>query len=132
MNRAETAISKLFSAFIKGELRHTGACSCAVGNLCGQTPCWNRFGTPNSPVEEARARRIIEPTRYDVIEIYEIEKSFEDRANSLLEFFNDALLNTYNDPDGFKGLSNVFDTLYELDKEYFEREQPNIVEMALI
>lgn len=111
--RLEQTADTLIRAFFRGGLQHTGPCSCAVGVLCQGEGAWTRALWP---IEEDRSPlfteglRLLEKLPYSIEEISQIEGYFEQRIDT-------PTLNSYNDPDGFKGLSNVLELLYKLDEE---------------
>lgn len=131
--RFTNAVDKLMSAFIMGTLKHGGACSCAVGNLCDGDRIWRDFYNHES------GKRKIAKTGYSLMEIYEIEKSFEVRSCNLLDADKDIFikktfimpfLNSLNDFDGFKGLCNVFDYMTSIEDWSEQEGRVNLIELC--
>lgn len=143
------ATDKLINAFIKGKIKHTSCCSCAVGTLCDNKGDWSftetmctENGVYNKEVKLKSIIFIKTNTKYSVKEIFEIERNFEGRAKPLIgrigreleikESCNPYLrtLNKETDPDGFKGLCNVFDYLISLEDWSEDENKVNLIEMC--
>jgi hypothetical protein len=129
------ATDKLIGAFIMGTIFHDGCRVCAVGTLCDGSSLWTRYHdySLDDKIAKDIAEQKIRQTGYSPIEIYLIEQCFEERNMTLLEAMNrdtELNLDDRNDPDGFKGLCNVFDYLHSIESWTEEESQINLVEMC--
>lgn len=133
LDRFYNATEKLVSAFIMGTIKHGKECSCAIGSLCG-TDSWTDFHMDRNFF---KTKLLFKSVGYSSKEIYFIEQSFEERDNSILQWkLNttisiDMRLNNDNDPDGFKGLCNVFDYMVSIEDWSSDEKQVNLIEMCL-
>lgn len=123
------ACGKLVNSFIMDKISHGNSCECAVGTLCNANPAWKYLSYKGSIIGINQ----IEPTGYSAIEIFEIEKHFEERITSAYHqgHWGQALLDKNNDADCFKGLCNVFDYLVSIEDFSDEESKVNLIEMCL-
>jgi hypothetical protein len=126
-SRLERSFKKLFTPFIKGTLKHSGSCNCAAGHLTDNSKAWFHLALSKSdPFKKELALESIRKSEYSPVELFEIEKAFEGRKVSVFQSLdikvagqNQTLFHG-NDPEGWQGLQNVFETLYQLDKSEHE------------
>ena len=131
-HRLEETAGILIKAFFHGHLVHGEPCACAVGNMCNGNPYWINVinGTHQQIYHKVANKPIPEYVRYTPEELMRIEYEFEGRedrnGHHLPTLFKD------NDPDGFEGLTRVFNILCnEIDKGYFELpERINIIDLV--
>ena len=138
-DRFDRSTDALVRAFLRGELRHGRPCACAVGTLVADANNFthdDRSWRDNagdlhaalwwSVVLHSRGSTFtpdfqgIEQLRrvpYSIEEISRVESAFEGRHLEVLHEFDD--------PDSFKGLSDVLDLLMEMDE--IETEHPHDV-----
>lgn len=132
LQRFYNATDKLVNAFIMGTIKHMEPCACAVGTLCGGSD-WTDYHMSNYGIfDKDAAIKQIQTTGYLPREIYKVEAAFEGRDTSMLNLSNGNGCNTLgkcNDPDGFKGLCNVFDYLVTLEDWKEEEKGANIFEL---
>ena len=114
-NRFTQAVTKLYNAFHKGELRASDCTKCAVGNICDNTSGWaylsKSFGSgllSENEEEIAIGIEFTHETGYSPLEIVTIEKVFLDGCE--WNGFN------YNNQDNqYRGLCAVIEYLCELE-----------------
>lgn len=132
LQRFYSATDKLVNAFIMGKISHGRACECAVGNLCNGNSRWLYYTEKKSDFFKD-AKKAIDKTGYSPVEIHNIEKEFEARFYSFIEEpdedKNNGLYNSNNDPDGFKGLCNVFDYMVTIEDWSEEEKGANIFQL---
>ena len=120
--RLEKTVDLLIKAYLKGQLQHGNACSCAVGNICNGNKSWTTVASvdhyqylPKNHWGYEQGKDVIRDSEYSLNELLQIEQSFEGRLN--IGFGTKAALNNSNDPDGWIGLNQVFETLYQLEED---------------
>lgn len=113
--RFTKAVTKLYNAFHKGELRASDCTKCAVGNICDNTSGWaylsKSFGSGILSTNADEIDLGIEFTRqtgYSPLEIVTIEKIFLDGCD--WDNHNHRL-----QENQFKGLCDVIEYLCDLD-----------------
>lgn len=128
MKRYYKSLDILIEAFLKSKLKHNNICACAVGNMVqfhtnenisdSDDDEWysllRNFNTTNHNI----GKKQLASLPYTISEIIKIEKAFED------------VLYEYCDRDGFHGLCNVSETLYQLEDWKEEESKVNIIEMC--
>lgn len=126
--RFYNAADKLMNAFLMDKLKHSDACACAVGTLCGGDEKWATFESITG-----WDHRIRYADGYSRKETFIIEKIFEGRSETLITEWmsNPASLNMDNDTDGFIGLSRVFDYLVSIEDWSEEENKVNLIQMCL-
>ena len=118
----DNSIKVLVKAYLKGTLKHTHPCACAVGNLIAGCNNYKMVAENNGlywETEEGQYVYInwmderwndytqipqIIATSYTIQEIVRIEKAFEE------------IDDLRSDADGYKGLCAVFDVLIDIHK----------------
>lgn len=121
MMRLEKTVDLLIKAYFKGQLQHGNACACAVGNICNGSKSWTTVASvehyqylPKNHWGYEQGKDVISQSKYSLNELLQIEQAFEGRLN--IGFGTKAALNNSNDPDGWLGLNQVFETLYRLEE----------------
>jgi hypothetical protein len=135
-----------FYESIRDKLAHGCICECAIGNLI-QNKGVKRQQIYNNPISwfdvvhvlpvhhdtykhlknEVEKQLLLLP--YTTKEVILIEESFEGRKYKYGT--TPECLNVINDPDGFKGLTNTIETLYQLEDWKEEESKVNLVEMCI-
>lgn len=133
------ATDKLINAFITGNLEHGLSCSCAVGSLCDNRKEWYYYKYAiDHRISTKNIAHTIAISGYSAEELWQIEKFFEGRSSSTLNYrLKNSLkedpgrFDYKTDPDGFKGLCEVFDYMVSIEDFSEEESKVDLIAMCM-
>jgi hypothetical protein len=135
MKRYYQSLDILIGAFFRGTLEHASACGCAVGNMVQYhtgkdfdiSANHNWYGVISGRYPNPDGAMQLAHLPYKVFEVSKIERSFERITRDGTSFLECKS----KDKDGFIGLCDVAETLYQLEDWKEEESKVNIIQMCL-